>query len=345
MSDEHSPATAQQLTTPQVKGRKYERDIDVLLAEEFAVLPQFGDWFLQQTQKFKDVQAQVTDIYISMSDNLGESDLVVKFQRSDGTSFALFIEDKIDARFQPNQLERYRQRAQLGVERRQYTEFEVVLCAPNIYRNAHLDDVEAFDSVVSYEAIGGFLRSHDPHDLRLAYRAGFIESSIPSSVSAWKRNDDEVTNRFWDAAYEIAHSEFLELEMKPLKVTKDETWINFRTWDMPTMPQRIYISFKGDRGHMDLTFTNTRDYLISPFLKPVLEEKMEIVQTGDSAAIRLCADGFKVAEPDVIVLGKVRSAFAKCLRLLLFYRGHRDLLIDAANRARTMIPIPGSATG
>lgn len=342
MSDEHSSVTVQPLTTPQVKGRKYERDIDVLLAEEFAISPEFADWFLQQTQKFKYVEAQVTDIYISMSDNLGESDLVVKFQRSDRKSFALFIEDKIDAQFQPNQLERYRQRAQLGVEKGQYTEFEVVLCAPNIYRNAHLDAVKSYP-FVSYEAICAFLRSCDPNDPRLAYRADFIESSIPSSVSAWKRNDDEVTNRFWDAAYKIAHSEFPELEMKPLKVTKNSTWINFRTWDMPTMPQRIYISFKGDRGQMDLTFTNTRDYLILPHLKPVLTEKMDVVQTGKSAAIRLCVDGFKVAVPDIDVLGKVRDAFAACVQLLKFYRENIDLLKSAASEACPISPIPRSA--
>ncbi len=42
MSDEHSSVTVQPLTTPQVKGRKYERDIDVLLAEEFAMSPEFA---------------------------------------------------------------------------------------------------------------------------------------------------------------------------------------------------------------------------------------------------------------------------------------------------------------
>ncbi len=343
MENESGFATVQPLTTPQIKGRKYERDIDVLLAEEFAVFPEFALWFLQQTQKFKDAQAHVTWVFISMSDSLGESDLVVGFQRSDGTSFALFIEDKVDAPLQPNQLGRYRQRAQHGVEQGQYTEFEVVLCAPNIYLSAHHNDVEVFDSSFSYEAIGAFLRSYDPHDSRLAYRADFIESAIPSSVSAWERTDDEVTNRFWDAAYEIAHSEFQELGMKPLKVTKNSTWINFRTWDMPTMPQRIYISFKGDKGYMDLTFTNTLDYLITPRLKPVLEEGMDIVQTGNSAAIRLCVDGFKVEEPSDIVLGKVRAAFAACVRLLAFYRGHRDLLLGATAEACLISSIPGPA--
>lgn len=33
--------------------RKYERDIDLMLAEEFAASPPFVQWFLDQTKSFK----------------------------------------------------------------------------------------------------------------------------------------------------------------------------------------------------------------------------------------------------------------------------------------------------
>ena len=38
--------------------RKYERDIDLFLAEEFAVSPNFSEWFLAQTTKFTTVKAK-----------------------------------------------------------------------------------------------------------------------------------------------------------------------------------------------------------------------------------------------------------------------------------------------
>jgi hypothetical protein len=317
------------VAVPEVIGRKYERDIDVLLAEEFAVSPQFVVWFLQNTQKFRNAQASVAEVNISKSDSLGESDLVVILERENGGKFALFIEDKVNAPLQPQQEERYHLRADHGMQKGQFDDYEVILCAPEVYV-AQLSEPEFIGSRISYEAIAGFFRSCDPSDRRLNHRARFIETAIPKSASIWKRHDDPLTNLFWNAAYEIAHNEFPELEMKPLGLTKDSTWINFRTFDMPTMPQRIYVSFKGDHGQMDLTFTNTRDYLLKPRVQCLLEEGMDLVQTGKSAAIRLSVDGFKVREFDDAIRVKLRAAFAACVRLIRFYRKHHDVLITSA---------------
>jgi len=63
--------------------RMYERDVDLLLAEELAVHPAFADHFKSLT-KFADEPAAVTEFWVSKSNSLGESDLVVVYQRSDG---------------------------------------------------------------------------------------------------------------------------------------------------------------------------------------------------------------------------------------------------------------------
>jgi len=78
--------------------RKYERDIDFLLAEEFAVSPSFATWFLEQTKRFKGIHARAIEVGVSRSDTTGESDLVVVFEEQNSHRlFALHIEDKIDA--------------------------------------------------------------------------------------------------------------------------------------------------------------------------------------------------------------------------------------------------------
>jgi hypothetical protein len=76
--------------------RKYERDLDLLLAEEFAVNQDFSDKFKALT-KFKCQDATVADFFVSKSNSLGESDLIVVYQSSGGNRFALLIEDKVDA--------------------------------------------------------------------------------------------------------------------------------------------------------------------------------------------------------------------------------------------------------
>jgi hypothetical protein len=65
------------IVIPEAIGRKYERDIDMLLAEEFATSPRFTNWFLGKTKKFKSLEGIVSEVYISKSDSMGESDLIV----------------------------------------------------------------------------------------------------------------------------------------------------------------------------------------------------------------------------------------------------------------------------
>jgi hypothetical protein len=126
--------------------RKYERDIDLLLAEEFFVSPAFATWFLNKTNSFNDVSAQVVDVFVSRSDTTGESDLVVIFEKQDsGNRFALHIEDKIDAPLQPEQEARYRLRAEAEMLRKLYCAFEVILCSPEAYA-ATRSEASKFDA-------------------------------------------------------------------------------------------------------------------------------------------------------------------------------------------------------
>lgn len=102
---------------------------------------------------------------------------------------------------------------------------------------------------------------------------------------------------------------------------------------MPTRPRRIYISLKGDRGFIDLTFTPSLARLFSPWVNPLLERDMTVHQTGKSAAIRIVVEGFKVSEPDGTALSKVRVAFAASVRLVQFYRHNRETLNHVASES------------
>ena len=98
--------------------RKYERDIDLLLAEEFSVSPGFASWFQAQT-RFADLKANVVDVFVSRSDATGESE-----------EAGAAIEDKIDAPLQPEQEQRYRLHTQREIDRGDYQACEVLPCAP-----------------------------------------------------------------------------------------------------------------------------------------------------------------------------------------------------------------------
>jgi hypothetical protein len=92
------------------------------------------------------------------------------------------------------------------------------------------------------------------------------------------REDDHATNAFWNAAYDLACSEYAILEMKRPALTKDSVWITFRPYGMPTMPKRVSIELKGKSGDVDLTFGNTSASLFQPLIRHLLQSDMTSIR-------------------------------------------------------------------
>ena len=313
--------------------RKYERDIDLLLAEELEVNAAFALWLKART-KFSGNEGTIAGVFVSRSDNLGESDLVAVYRRPDGTCFAILIEDKVDAPIQPDQASRYRLRAERSIQRGEFDAFTVILCAPAFYID-NSTGAGSFDGTVSFEDIADCLAEDDSP--RSRYRAAFLRTAAVRRVNNWVREVDDATESFWRAAYEIAAKEFPILEMKPLKVTKGSSWINFRPHFMPTMPRRIYVSVKGDRGFMDLTFSGTSCDIFHDLVAHLLESDMTVHQTAASTAIRLQTSGFTPEDGLENGVPKVRKAFESCSRLIRFYRTNRVALDEAVEKARVPV--------
>jgi hypothetical protein len=310
--------------------RKYERDVDILLAEEFATNPEFSIRIKALT-KFATLSASVKDFWVSKSNTLGESDLIILYESDVRSRFALLIEDKVDAPLQPEQAARYRLRADRERTAGVYDDYEVLLCAPEHSIN-NRQDLSDFDRTISFETIAEIIRCSS-NDRRALYRVEFLETAGTKRVNKWVREDDPLTNAFWQAAYQMATRDFPQLEMKPLSLTKDSSWINFRPRDFPTTPKRIYISFKGDRGHMDLTFSNTTAHVFSESVSRLLAPDMTIHQTAASAAVRIQSPGFRISDGVEIGMPRVRAAFAASVRLIDFYREKRAELEKAARIA------------
>lgn len=310
-------------------GRKYERDIDLLLAEEFMVSEPFANWFLAKT-KFVGLEARVKDVFVSKSEvSTGESDLVVLYWNQENTMlFAIHIEDKIDAPLQPEQEARYRLRAKREVEQGKYADYQVFLCAPEFYK-ANQPKTAYFDGFVSYEEMAKFIAAND-RSPRGKYRSDFIATATSRNLNNWQRVEDEQTNTFWSEVYKIASRDFTILEMKDPHFTKGQSWITFRPHNMPTMPRRIYLSLKGEKGYIDLTFSNCIAHIFENAVRSILESGMTVHQTGKSTAIRLSFAPFNVCDPFESTANRVREALASCEKLVRFFTLNREQLIGAA---------------
>jgi hypothetical protein len=274
--------------------------------------------------------ASVADFWVSKSNALGESDLVIVYQSEDGNRFALLIEDKVDAKLQVDQAKRYRQRAEKEQASGDFSDFEIILCAPEHYiGNRH--DLDGFDRKLSLEQIAEIIEQ--PQDKRASYRAHFLRTAGTKRINAWTREDDPATNKFWDAAYELAAHEFPILEMKRLKLTKGSQWITLRPRDFPTMPKYVYVSLKGDRGYVDLTFGRTTAHQFHSAIHHLLEPRMIVQQTGASVAIRIETSPFQISEGFANALPKVKAAFGASSRLIAFYRRFQKELNEGAAAA------------
>jgi PD-(D/E)XK nuclease superfamily len=300
--------------------RIYERDVDVILAEEFYANSAFARWILKRSKSFTAASAEVIEVQISLADDNGESDLVVTLENEDNSRIALLIEDKIDAVFQNDQLGRYRLRGQNGVAQKKWSAFEVMLCAPASYIDKS-PIAHEFDSTISYEEIAAWLRAN-VLDRRGKFRADFLESAAPHGASAYVKKTDPETDAFWKAAFDLAHADFPELEMKNYDLASGNTWVEFRPGDLPAA---VRVFLKGSSGFADLTFNRVDLHTLSRAVS-TLSPLGTLHKTSKSAAIRLTFTPFAVVDGISVVDTKVRAAFERCHELIRYYREHRAVL-------------------
>ncbi|CAN5310661.1 hypothetical protein BH10PSE10_BH10PSE10_18280 [soil metagenome] len=302
--------------------RIYERDVDLILSEEFYANPDFVTWVLGRTKSFSDTPANVFEVKVSLTEGERESDLVVLLEKVDGTRIALLIEDKIDAVFQPDQLEGYRSRGEKGIADRRWIGFEVILCAPLSYisRN-HI--AQRFDLALAYEDIAEWMRKNIVGP-RGAYKAEFLESAAPRGASAYIKIKDDVTDSIWKDAYELACREFPELERKRPNYAKGSKHVRVHPSGFPS---KVGIELKLGEGAADLTFTDVSFLALEAAAKPILEPGMRIysVNKGRSSTIRLNFERFEIVHGEA-TLEKFRSAYAHAARLVQFFRSHSRLL-------------------
>ncbi len=307
--------------------RKQERDIDVMLAEEFIVSPGFAARFLAMT-RFGNAEAMVVDSFVSVVEgNTGESDLVVVFQRKDGSRFAVHVEDKIDAPLQEDQGKRYHRRAKIAVRDAHYGDYTVVLCAPRDYLASA--DLDGFEASVSYEEVAAIMLEIGS-DARSRYRAEFLLRAASRAANRWKPTPDDATDAFWRAAYDIAVREFPSLEYKDRPFTQGNSWSSVSTRDMAGRPKRFRIDLKGPNGYVDLSITNCDINRLHPLVEPLLHVDMTAQQAGMSCVIRMRVPAFTISDGVEIGLPKVRESFVAASRLLAFFRKHKSELAQIA---------------
>ena len=260
-----------------------ERDIDILILEEFISSQAFANIFLSRIG-MSDVD--VVDVEHSKTDaELGESDITVIVQGAN-KKHGLLIEDKIDAVAQPDQCKRYFERGERGVKNGDYESFDVFIVAPEKYLMNN-EEAAKYPIKVRYEELLSYFKAQD--DARSLFKASQIEQAISHQKTEYKVVEVSSVTEFWNKYIDFQELNYAHLSSVNSKGPKGarSTWPTYRT-----VHKDVTIVHKTEKGFVDLSFRG--GYKNIHLLATFLEESegnlktlgLSIEQASNSAVLR-----------------------------------------------------------
>jgi len=254
-----------------------ERDIDLLLMEEWCVNPKFARFLLQKIMPVDFDIINRTAMHSVTDDVYGENDVVLTFHRKE-QRFAILVEDKIDAIPQPDQAKRYQLRAEKMKSSGQYEEVFICIVAPLHYLE---NDVEKYPNRISYESLADFLANGTP---RGEYKANMLHLGISRERRHPKPVKNDFVTQFWQDYYESLKSRFSDAIM----TYPDLVPIN-SDWPMISFPEfsgKMRIVHKMAQGNLDLE-TGLSEAELRNVLSLWNTESIVVAQTGKSFVLRI----------------------------------------------------------
>ena len=297
-----------------------ERDVDLVLVEEFTVNEDFRDFFSSRAYGMP-VLGESLGAWHSVSDpTLGESDVVYLFRSEEGKIIALLIENKIDAPPQPAQAERYRKRGERGVTEGLWQEFRTCVVAPEQYLSAGTE-TSLYDCPISYEELLSFFVSRRHRDRRFLYKAQVIREAIQKQRDGYQPKISPEMTRFVAEYVAVAEVEYPQLRVLPAKPRPaGSTWITFKPNDYP---RSASLNHQLTGGYVKLFLADAaREFEVwQARLSPWLETGMSVTQAGKSVGLVVSVPvldplGQSVADQ----LSDVREGLAAAARVDAVYR-------------------------
>jgi hypothetical protein len=265
-----------------------ERDIDLLFLEEFQSSPSFLKWFQDLVLGENSPNMDFISARRSVRYAFGEIDLEVVLAESSGKEVRFLIENKVNAGFQPQQAERYRESGNSHVASKDGATYYTVLIAPKVYFGKD-SSTKGFDKALTYETIRDeWFEQATELGERRKYKIALLESAIEKGTPDYQPVEDAPVTVFWWDYWQTAKEMAPKLEMtKPTKKPSGAGFIYFRP--RTVLPLGFDICHKFKKGCVDLHIKGWGKRLneVDNLLRSHLHHDMEIVPAGASAAIRL----------------------------------------------------------
>jgi len=284
-----------------------ERDIDLLLMEEFHVDPDFAAWFASLAGVGPD--AIVEGAWHSLNDQDGETDLLLRV-RVGKERVALLIENKIGAAPQDEQDLRYHLRGRRAQEAGRYERFVTAICAPQVYLDG-VPSSSAYEHLIAYELISGWFGRQD--NARARWRQSIMAEAIEQGRRGYTMKVHAGRTAFHMAYWMMIQEQFPEFIMaKPGPKGPSSSWMRFKGRDFP---KGVTLNHKNDQGCMDLEFQGTTVADLTARRSAAWPEGIRIAQTGKSAVLRLAIPSCDMDRALADQAPIVHNAFAAARKL------------------------------
>jgi hypothetical protein len=291
-----------------------ERDIDLLLMEEFQISDEFVSWFCDALELRG---AKPAGAWHSVSDTDGESDLLLRVVVGE-QRVGVLIENKINAPEQDRQAERYHIRGVRSRESGKFDDYVTVMCAPQRYLDALPSD-SMYHRRISYEAVAEWFGRFEGR--RAAWRRRIMMEAIEQGRRGYTMLVNEVSTAFHLQYWEYLQRKHPRIGMqRPTSKGSKSTWIIMKGPDFPT---GVKLHHKLDQQVIELGFERRR-------VEEVLTVRQEwpddvvVVQKGRTASLMIKVPKIDMnlgVAPQVVVIEEALKAAYRLMPFATLFSG------------------------
>lgn len=283
-----------------------ERDVDLLLMEEFHISDNFVDWFCREIGI---VNASPAGAWHSLSDTDGETDLLLRVV-VDGLRIAVLIENKVAAPEQDLQGERYHLRGIKSRETGKVDDYVTVICAPLRYLEG-LSATSAYQHRFPYERIAQWFEKQSGR--RAAWRRQIMLEAIEQGRRGYTMAISASKTAFHFAYWELLRERHPKIHMaKPSGRGNKSNWIILKGHDFP---KGVKMHHKFDQEVVEIGFEGRRveDILA---IKADWSDDIAVVQKGGTASLAIKVPAIDMDGGVEAQLSAIEDALCAAYRLM-----------------------------
>lgn len=257
-----------------------ERDIDLLILEEWSVNPLFSQWVLGEFFDITTYYKNFDGWHSVVSSGLGESDLLLTAENQ-CSKIAILMENKIDASARDNQANRYSKRAEKIQKEYQFSQVFTCIVAPEHYLEND-EEAKSYDIEISYEKLSEWFAIHG--DIRSKYRANILNLAISKERRRPRPVKHEGVTEFWQNYYRALMKTLPDARMdEPKSIPEASDWpmIKFRHF-----PKYWRIIHKLAQGCLDIEVSWTSEKT-QEYVNQLACNKIVVAKPGKRTVMRI----------------------------------------------------------